>query len=262
MNNFQKSKLYLDIIKNKRTCIFISPHLDDAAFSIGGLLLELQKKKIKTKVVNVFTKAGNAPYTISVKRFLKECGETDASKLFVKRIAEDKSALNSVSAKVVNLNFTDALWRKRKTGQIIKLLSNLVPELIYTYPIFRLTIARGLISKNDKGLSSSLEEKLKALHLDNSIVFCPIGIGLHVDHLIVRDICKKVFTKVVYWADYPYLKTASVNKQFVKSKNLKTYIFKIDRTKKSNLVNMYKSQTKAIFHTENEIIKHDEIYYC
>ena len=48
---------------------FVSPHLDDAVFSAGNLLLTLAEKT-EIMVINVFTQADTKPYTYSAKKYL------------------------------------------------------------------------------------------------------------------------------------------------------------------------------------------------
>jgi len=261
MNNFKNTEIYKTIIKHKLPCFFVSPHLDDAIFSAGGLLYELSKRNVPITVINVFTKASNPPYTVSIKKFLKSCGYKNAYDLYNDRIEEDTEVLNKIGVKVINLDFVDALWRQKKT--IKNIITNLIPEFNYIYPIYRTSIAKGKISKNDKGLEKSLENKFQKIILKNkkAIVFGPAGIGNHTDHLIVRNaLSENIKDSIVYWADYPYAEHSQVDKKFSSSLNLSKFTFKSNSKKKMELVLGYKSQISAIF-GNNKIDTSKEIFF-
>jgi LmbE family N-acetylglucosaminyl deacetylase len=251
-----KNTSFQKLIKKHDNFIFVSPHLDDAVFSAGGLMDYLHKKNKNIKVINVFTKAGTKPYTFSVKKFLKLCGYDSAVELFKDRIKEDKLVLKKVGAKIVNLGFTDALWRKKGNNSPIA-------ELDYIYPIFKLTIARGFISRHDDKMVSKIKTDLiKNIKPNkNVIIFCPAGIGRHTDHLIVRNAVSELFKNVVYWQDYPYIKSSEIDRDFVKMHKLKKVVFTFNKAAKNRLVNLYKSQVNAIFGKEKEIVSIKEKYY-
>ncbi len=244
-------------LKDKKRFIFISPHLDDAVFSAGGLMSQLSEKGSEIILINVFTKASNPPYTLSVKRFLSSCGYDSVDKLFEDRITEDASVAKQINAKVINLGFTDALWRQKKGAH------SKIAELNYVYPIFRFTIERGFISHHDKPLIKELENLLKQKITENedTVIFCPLGIGLHTDHLIVRQAVSASFNNVVFWEDYPYSEVALPDPVFIKSHGLISEKIRINREVKEKLVNGYKSQIKAIFRSSRATVKNNETYY-
>lgn len=256
MNNLYTKKNIEDVIKNNTNFVFVSPHLDDAIFSAGGLIDKINKRRKKITILNTFTKASKPPYTISIKKFLKSCGYVSADDLFKARIKEDLVAARMVKAKVINLGFTDALWRQKGTRWIL-------PELNYVYPIFRLSIAKGHISKHDNIVIKKLEKKIKQSisQRKGTVIFAPLAIGNHTDHLIVRNIISKSFKDVIYWEDYPYVKTGKADKNFIKIKGLKKVSVFVNRNIKNNLVNTYKSQVKAIFGVEKETVRNQEHYF-
>lgn len=79
----------MDILKNKKYYYFISPHLDDAILSAGGLIYDL-KYKGKVKIITVFTKG---------------------DEIFLKRKIEDKNVCNYLGIDFIHLGFNDILWR-------------------------------------------------------------------------------------------------------------------------------------------------------
>lgn len=266
MKNFSKTTLYKTIIKEKRNCYFISPHLDDAVFSTCNLMINLINKGINVTVVNVFTQPSPPPYTISVKKFLSVCGYKDSDLLFKARILEDAEVMKRLGAKVINLNFVDALWRRKGVKGILKTTSKIIPELDYVYPIYRISIAFGIISKNDNGIYSQISEKFEEITKSSNaknIIFCPVAVGKHVDHLIVRDVCNKKYdqNKIVYWSDYPYVKENTVDSDFINNNVLEESEFTQLSPAKSDVINSYYSQNKVIFGSKIDHTKVIEKYF-
>lgn len=226
--------------REKATCIFVSPHLDDAVFSGGGLLTALQKKNIKTMVVTVFTKAGNKN-TQSAKAFLRQCNYKYGVSLYKERVKEDKAALTGLS-EVIHLDLVEALWRQKKKS-LLKSIGNFIPESTTLYPTYRWHITKGIVASNDP-LTEILKGKLDRLTSGkkNVLIFAPIGIGNHVDHVVVRKVCEALAVPVVYWADYPYSKTQKADSTFIKTNHLKKVEFSNFLKEKEDRMNIYKTQ--------------------
>jgi len=236
------------IVKNKIPCYFISPHFDDAVFSAGGLISFLSKRTTVV-MINIFTK-GYRPSTFSGKKYLYQCGYTNVEKLFDDRRKEDMVVNGKLGVKVINLDFIDAQWRKKeKTNVFEKFLGKIISEPLHIYPTYKLHIIRGIVAKNDVKLVKAITDKLLFLigNKKNFKVFCPLAVGKHIDHIIVRDICCRLFKNIVYWADFPYSQKCDIDKEFVKVNNLKSYNFSINFSKKSGLILGYRSQVRAVF---------------
>lgn len=232
--------------------IFVSPHLDDAFFSCGGLMLSLLKKRHQITVINVFTKAGSNPETLSAKMFLKQTKYSSSETLYKQRVLEDKNVLKSLGVNVINLDEVEALWRKKKTKSALKkFIGSVIPEILHMYPIYRLHISSGKIESEDKTLINRIAKTISTIIKNdkNTLIFSPLGIGNHVDHLVVRKACEKASNNVHYWADIPYLfrNESSLDKVLED----KLYSFSItDKNilrKKERIAKKYQSQYKAVF---------------
>lgn len=244
------------IIKNKIPCYFISPHLDDAVFSAGGLLDKLSGK-VDLTVINVFTNSGDSKNTLSARAYLKQCQEGDPSKLFAKRRKEDKVALKTWKVKVVDLPYADAMWRKTTP------LNLGLPELTSVYPTYRFHVISGRVSRFDHPLMIDLAAKLKSLIKEkNYYVFCPVGFGNHADHLLVRNVCRATFAsdKVFYWSDFPYYFRNQTGGNFIKQNQLDSFEVKHNGVKKLVAAKLYKTQFSAVV-TDESTIKNPEIFY-
>ncbi len=241
---------FIEYIANHHTtCYFISPHLDDAVFSAGGLI-RLLSEQTSVTVINVFTKGGEKPYTLSTRAFLRQCRYTSFSKLLEDRIQEDKYVLSSIRVKVVNLKHEDALVRKKQyRSPFFTIIAQILPEVIHRYPLYRIHTISGKVSTDDNELQNTLTKQLTKL-IDTSkphIIFCPIGIGKHVDHVIVRDVCTKAFANVIYWADYPYNIRDEIDPMFAKQQNISLLGINYQVLSKKELILGYKSQIKPVF---------------
>jgi LmbE family N-acetylglucosaminyl deacetylase len=230
------------IIKNKKTCYFVSPHFDDAVFSAGALMTYLSKYT-DIVVVNIFTNAGGRPYTLSAKQYLKQCGFADAEKLFADREKEDKLALKGVVKKVINLGFVDALWRRKNKKDILSALFKNIAEALVVYPTYRFHVLNKKIAGQDLETIVRIKKSLKdVINSENSVIFCPMGIGSHIDHVITSKVCEEQFSDVIYWSDFPYNIKAeeSIN-------GLDSFSFDQDLRQKQQLSKKYVTQYDAIF---------------
>lgn len=239
-----KNILIESIIKNRTTCYFISPHYDDAVLSAGALLSYLSKHT-NVIILTVFTKAGPRPYSLSAKAYVQQCGYTDAEILYAERKKEDKLVLGKIAKQVIDLDFTDALWRKKYIqNPYMKYVSNAMPELSLIYPTYKLHVSKGKIAKADSTTFDTIQHALKE-HIteNNRMIFCPAGIGGHVDHILVRNICEATFSPVVYWSDFPYDQSSAANF----SHDINSFTFEQDLKKKYELIEGYRTQFKAMF---------------
>ena len=235
------------IVKKNIHCYFISPHFDDAVLSGGGLMLSLSDK-VPISVVNVFTNATRGPYTLSAKMHLRKSKFKDAIMLYRVRNNEDKKVLGKLGVERINLGLIEALYRKKSIDKTSSFMGKLIPEFIHVYPIFRLHVVGENMSGREKELESEITEKLKKIVKKESIVFCPLGLGGHIDHIIVRDICLKNFRNLVFWFDFPYSeKEPKSVYSLLEEIGLEVFSFKNNLKKKKEMVLDYKSQVINLF---------------
>ena len=243
-----KNEFIKNLEKDNKTFVFVSPHFDDALLSCGSWIERLVKNGKKVVVLNVFTKGHAGPYTLSAKKYLKDNGFTDACKLYEAREKEDRVAVGALGANVINLDFQDAIFRKKEKASFF---GNLLPEFSHVYPTYRLhVVGRGY--KNDPVISGIVKE-LKRVVPSDAVVISPFGTGGHADHILTRDACEKAFGKVIYYADFPYSLTS-------KDHNRSGYqIFSqdVERVRKEEILKLYKTQYKLLF-ADGLLPKHKE----
>jgi len=249
------------IIKNQTPCIFVSSHPDDAIFSAGELISYLAPKT-KVKIVTVFTEASNPPHTLSAKAFLRQCNYQDGLTLFKIRREEDIKACQALKIKFLHLGFIDASFRKKKEkSSAVKILGGFIPELGHIYPTYRMHIVSGKIAGGDENTLLEVEKKLREIKEDfkPGFVFCPLGVGNNADHIITRDVCQKIFSKLIFWEDFPYNLHAKIKKDISSKINLGSLSIADNKEEKIKIISLYKSQIKPMF--PRGIVLKPEVYY-
>jgi LmbE family N-acetylglucosaminyl deacetylase len=256
---FEKLAKY--ITANKIKVYFISPHLDDAALSCGGLINYLSDKT-SVSVVSVFTAVSSHPYTLSARAYLRQCKNPDAKKLFDQRKEEDRKIFNLRGVKTIHLDFIDAQWRKKdRLNFLERIVSRIIPEISHIYPIYRWHVVSGVISKLDKKMIDEIKEALsQIINSDQkSIVFCPLGIGKHVDHIITRECCLEIFDhNLGLWSDFPYNKKSVLVLPDKEKYDEINYSF--DKQKKKDLIRAYETQYDAMFPGDSINIEDERFY--
>ena len=231
------------------SCLFLSPHLDDAVLSCGALMRSLSATCALT-VVTPFTAAGEPPHTYAARSFLRQCAAPDAAALFAARRAEDRRVLSELGAAHEHLGHPDALFRRRAAGSpLAGYAGRLLPELVYRYPTYRFDIAKGRIARGDRAMIDTLTAAVadRVRRTGARWVFCPLGIGRHVDHLIVRAVGERLADRVVYYADFPYVRSAGPDREFLARHRLTPWSWTEGVTAKAELIRGYRTQVDALF---------------
>ena len=145
--------------------LIISPHLDDALFSLSSIF----KAGGNFVIATVFTQECPNEY-------LK--GDYAAYGDMKTRKQEDIAAITFLNkipgtkVQYIHLDYPDTLFRKGNNAPFILPLIDDMRELY--------------IQKYDK-------------------IYCPLGVGEHPDHVFVYDICQNVFgNNAIYYCEFPY----------------------------------------------------------
>ncbi|HBC72800.1 MAG: hypothetical protein UX91_C0006G0044 [Candidatus Amesbacteria bacterium GW2011_GWB1_47_19] len=249
-------KLIDRIIEHRLPVYFISPHLDDAVFSAGGLISRLSRKT-QVKIINVFTRADNLRPTLSAAVYLRQCGSPDARRLFIIRKREDAGILKTLGIKPIDLDYTDALWRRKK-----RFPGSFIPELGAVYPTYRWHVVTGKSSPADSGLIDKLSHRLSRAVPSEAVVFAPLSIGRHVDHVIIRNICSQLPNRVIYWCDFPYNQKFRPDMKFIGQHHLHKSVLPVSPTVRHRLISGYRSQTPAVFPAGIPPLSREIYYYA
>ncbi|WP_337059687.1 PIG-L deacetylase family protein [Kineococcus sp. G2] len=225
--------------------VFLSPHLDDAVLSCGNLLLALGEGADVT-VCTLFTEQ-STPHTASARAYLRQCGAGSAAQLYARRRAEDAGVLARVRATRVHAGLDDALFRKR-SGAAAARLARLLPELGHVYPTYRWHVAAGRVSRADRHVVRAVSEVVERLAAPApTVLVAPLGVGRHVDHVLVRDVAARVGGDVLYYADLPYALRQEPDAAFTAAHALAPVTVPAAGSGKTPLIAGYRTQVDALF---------------
>ncbi|MEW5829588.1 MAG: PIG-L family deacetylase [Chloroflexota bacterium] len=168
--------------------IYISPHLDDAVLSCGGLIWEQCRAGTP---VEIWTVLAGIPGLDELSDFAKVLhfvsGTGTAAETVTLRRAEDQAAAGIVGAKAVHFDFQDCIYRRSPEG-----------EWLYDGIFVPLHPA-------DADLPGEVARALAARLEPDDEVICPLTIGGHVDHVMTRMAVERLGRPLRYYADIPYL---------------------------------------------------------
>lgn len=172
--------------------IYISPHLDDAIYSAGGLIYEQIQSGFPVEIWTVMARIPEHDILSSfAKDIHREWGTSSTEETIKLRRAENEKAAAIVGAKNHYLDFVDSLYRighKRKA----RYLNSFSP-----------------IHEEEDHLPERIAEELSKLLEPGDHVVCPLALGGHVDHVIVRQAVEKSVISPLFVADVPYIMGAS-----------------------------------------------------
>jgi LmbE family N-acetylglucosaminyl deacetylase len=243
------TRLLNDMEDASAAALVLSPHLDDAVLSCGALLAHLATRHPVT-VATVFTAAAPPPWSLPARRALRELGRVDAEDLFAQRREEDRDVLAEIGAEPVNLGFRDALFRRGRRGP--------------AYPTYRFDAARGRVASCDTGLAAEVSARVSeiARAREAAVVFAPLGVGRHVDHLITRQAAHELGrpSRIVYYSDFPYSLKAEPEAGFVRRAGLVPHPWHVGRAENANRIAGYRTQFAGLFR-DGTVPTRPEIYW-
>ena len=168
--------------------VFLSPHLDDAVLSCGGMIYQLAQAGEAVQVITVF--AGDpppGPLTAFAQSLHERWQAAPAD-----RRAEDDEALSLLGAQAIHWPYADAVYRRHAmTGDALYDSE----ESIF-----------GAVVEADASTMESIRDGLGRIDLSARLIV-PLGAGHHVDHQIVRAAAESVGRGLICYEDYPYTET-------------------------------------------------------
>jgi LmbE family N-acetylglucosaminyl deacetylase len=171
--------------------IYISPHFDDAVLSCGGLIWEQTHTGIPVEIWTV--NSGDpppGPDSELMKRMHAIWQTGSAEETVALRRLEDLSAAREVGATVRHLNMVDAIYRRTNIG-----------SLLYSHDVF------DPIHHQEIGIVEETTIRIAQGLNDQDTIVCPLALGGHVDHVIIRSALECLFRPLLYYEDVPYLFT-------------------------------------------------------
>lgn len=171
---------------NKPTALFVSPHLDDVAFSCGGTLALLAREGWRTVLATVFTRSVPDPTGFALACQLDK-GLSPGVDYMALRREEDREAAKRLGAsKILWLDLPEAPHRGYASA----------PEMF-----------AGVLEGDEawRDVSGLLEDLLRTDNPD--FLLAPQALGAHADHLqLVRAVRELDVpeAEVVWYRDAPY----------------------------------------------------------
>lgn len=167
-----------------KTILVLSPHLDDAAFSVGPLLAEL-KAKAQIVVATVFTKSIANPGAFALACQLDKGLAASIDYMLIRR-QEDVKWSEKIGVEAMHGPFAEAPHRGYESPK------ELFGPILQTDEI-------------ELNLRSWLEDLI--VSLSPEVILIPLGIGNHVDHQWVRKTAETTVSNLLtlaYYPDQPY----------------------------------------------------------
>ncbi|MCA9875593.1 MAG: PIG-L family deacetylase [Anaerolineales bacterium] len=170
--------------------IYLSPHLDDAALSCGGQIVE--QTAVGQSVLIVTLMAGDPPpRPLSAFAQSLHTRWELAADVAAARRAEDVRACQILGADFVHWAVPDCVYRTRADDE---------RPLYPTWPD-----AIGPIHPAEDALIAELARQMGELP-GGSQIYAPLAVGNHVDHQITRAAAARCFgQRLIFYEDYPYV---------------------------------------------------------
>jgi LmbE family N-acetylglucosaminyl deacetylase len=170
--------------------IYLSPHFDDIALSCGGLVWEQTQSG---EMVSIWTICAGSPATQPLSGFAKSLHsrwEADEGAMTVRR-EEDKRANQRLGAVTTHLSILDAIYRHSAIDG--------TPLYTSDAELF------GEFRAEDSGLVVELHADLRKSLPEDCELVCPLALGGHVDHQLVKLAAQSLDQRTWYYADFPYV---------------------------------------------------------
>ena len=170
--------------------IYLSPHLDDAVFSCGGLIWEQTSSRDQVEIWTIC--AGDPPDRVYSPFAIQLHKDWGLSENMIKiRREEDQKACQILGARPRYFPYLDCIYRKSPQGEF--------------YYQSEESIFGGLHPQDMPLIDLIVEDLSDQLPSDVRIV-APLGIGNHVDHDLTRKASSRLKLAVDYYAEYPYVR--------------------------------------------------------
>lgn len=168
--------------------IYLSPHLDDAVLSAGGLIYDQAKSGIAVEIWTMM--CGFVP-SREVSPFAEllhhEWGFASAEETIRLRREEDRNAAAVVGATAVHFDFLDCIYRRGAGGEWLY-------STVFVPP-----------HPDDDGLPGQIAQAVSARLLPDDVVIAQLSVGSHVDHVLVRQAAELLGRPLLYDIDIPYM---------------------------------------------------------
>ncbi len=215
--------------------IYLSPHLDDAVLSCGGLIAQQRMHGLDVEVWTIFAAVPSAEAGGLLAHYLHtRWGFENAQQAVEARRKEDQQALSILQAQAQYFPFLDCIYRQDGEGQPLYENIFLPPHPAEADLAERIAIALG--------------EQL----CEDDVVVAPLAIGGHVDHVLVRQAAERLARPLWSYAEVPYLFNSPQEVE-LKTHSLQSTLFPLSFWGKKawlSACSAYRSQIAELFGDE------------
>jgi LmbE family N-acetylglucosaminyl deacetylase len=212
----------------------LSPHFDDAVGSCGGLIARLVASEIDVGVLTVFGGEERMPLSPAASACHEEWKRQDVTRA---RRTEDEAACAFLGAYADHCDFAEALYRQRSDA---------------SHPYPALTDLQGPVAAEDATLPERIADRVtKIISGEAVIIHCPMAIGQHVDHVLVRTaglVLSQRGSRVWLYRDFHYRECESAPMMSaVLSRPMEFRLTDDEVKKKGDAFAYYDSQITCLF---------------
>ena len=172
--------------------IYLSPHFDDAVLSCGGLIFEQVQTLYGSISPEIWTILAGEPPLGPLSEFARQnhalWGFTNDEQVVAIRREEDVAAAAVLGADLVHFDLPDCIYRRSLKGEY------LYTETVLSSP-----------HPSDRRLPTRIATALRNELRQDDVLVCPLGLGGHVDHVLVRRAAESLQCPLLYYADVPYV---------------------------------------------------------
>jgi len=181
------------------TWIYLSPHFDDAVYSCGGLIWQQAHAALRAQPVEIWTVCAGEIPPGPLSPFAQELHArwgTGMQSVAARR-AEDEAACRILGAYPRYFTLPDCIYRRlppQAPGEPGAPVITRNDDLWLPFSAGEAPLVEQIAGWIRQGLP-----KRGRVHL-----VCPLTVGGHVDHRLVRAACEVLGLPLWYYADYPY----------------------------------------------------------
>ena len=227
-----------------KTILVLSPHLDDAVLSLGGMMAQKVSSGQSVVVYNLFCAPYHGPLSPAAQRLHEGWG--DPEDLAGLRLQEDRQALEVIGAQQIIGDARDLIYRQSVQG-----------TWLYT----NMEDIQGERNPEDNALVNTYFNKLSGMFSKDKFDFyTPLGIGGHIDHVLAFDIGVRMHQagyNVKFYEDLPYaLRKDYLSSRINTLKNMRSSVELFPLVmleRKIEALHYYQSQIDSLFENEDNM---------
>src|SRR5919106_6585166 len=171
--------------------IYLSPHLDDAVLSAGGLIYEQTKSGVPVEIWTCMSgfppELPEGEYSSFAQSLHREWGFSSAVEGIHIRRQEDQRAAARVGASILHFDFLDCVYRRGVNGEWLYDEISHPPR------------------EEDAEIPAQIAAAVSAHLTRDDMLVCQLSVGSHVDHVLVRQAAELLGRPLLYDIDIPYI---------------------------------------------------------